>query len=464
MLALAAQNDLFISHYDIKNAFIQQKLDVSHLYLEVPDGMAKTLPNGEPAALHLLGSQYGLKQCSKLLYDRLKKYLTNSGFTSSIADRCCFIRGTGKDQEVVLLYVDDIVYFNPRANSNQRDIFYKKLAAEFILSPWTQGEANWILNCEVTRDWDKGTISINQRVAIEKLCTKFGLSQHDKSSIPMDPSLKLRKACDSDPMPSFKYATLVGAMLYLSLTTRPDIAHSIGVLSRYMAKPNQSHCDAALQVLKYLNDTRDLKLTYSKSGNSSPHIFTHCRKSHFTANNERIDTEPDLLRSYADADLAGDVDTRRSTSGYAILMSGGVIAWQSKLQTVVALSTAEAESYATLEAVKMLVHLRLLLRELGVQFFEPTPVYEDNAAAIAIATGHEQSKRSRHYQIKVAWLCEHHDRGTFVYEKVDTKSQLADAFTKALPRDVFLRFTGWMGLHQDSSISNACSKPGRLRI
>ena len=86
------------------------------------------------------------------------------------------------------------------------------------------------------------------------------------------------------------------------------------------------------------------------------------------------------------------------------------------------------------------------MRELGLSQKEPTVVYEDNAAAISLATGTEQSKRARHYQMKVAWICEHYDRGTFVYEKVTTKQQLADIFTKALPRDDFERYRNWMGV------------------
>jgi len=374
----------------------------------------------------------------------MKRFLIKLGFTPLIADNCCFTKGTGSNQRVVLFYVDDILFFNRRDDSNGREMFNKKLADEFVLSPWTQGEANWILNCKVNRNWQEGTISINQEVAITKLAAKFGLKDQDKSSIPMKTDSKLRRANDEEVVSprEFDYSSLVGALLYLSLTCRPDVAQAVGVLSRYMAKPSREHCDAALQVLKYLNGTRTHQLTYRRSSNSSPHIFVHTRKSQFTLDNDNPDdvSSPPLLRAYADADLAGDLDTRRSTNGNAIMLAGGIIHRQSKLQSVTALSTAEAETYASIEVVKTLVHLRLLLRELGITQREPTVVYEDNAAAISLATGSEQSKRARHYQMKVSWLCEHYDHGTFVYEKVTTKQQLADIFTKALPRDDFERY------------------------
>jgi hypothetical protein len=150
--------------------------------------------------------------------------------------------------------------------------------------------------------------------------------------------------------------------------------------------------------------------------------------------------------TYADADLAGDVGTRKSTTGYAALINGGLVNWISKLQSTVALSTAEAETIAGVEAVKHILHMRLFLRELGQEQVGPSVVYEDNNAAISLAHGKEQSKRSRHYQLKVHFLNEQFKRGTFAYEKVATKEQLADVFTKSLPRDDFVRCRSWMGV------------------
>jgi hypothetical protein len=96
--------------------------------------------------------------------------------------------------------------------------------------------------------------------------------------------------------------------------------------------------------------------------------------------------------------------------------------------------------------VKQIMHLRLFLRELGQEQLSPTTVWEDNNAAIALAHGKEQSKRAKHYQMKVAFLNEQHQRGVFSYEKVGTKEQLGDQFTKALPRDDFCRYRNWMGV------------------
>ena len=116
-----------------------------------------------------------------------------------------------------------------------------------------------------------------------------------------------------------------------------------------------------------------------------------------------------------------------------------------------ALSTAEAETIAATEAVKQVMHLRLFLRELGQEQVDPSIVYEDNNAAISLAHGKEQSKRAKHYQLKVHFLNEQFKNGTFAFEKVGTKSQLADAFTKALPRGDFNRYREWMGVKKFDS-------------
>ena len=184
-------------------------------------------------------------------------------------------------------------------------------------------------------------------------------------------------------------------MLYLALTARPDVAQSVGVLSRFMSCPSEEHIEAAKQVIRYLYATKEYGITFSRRKSGAPHLYVHTRKSQTAVDDTSGDSR--LIATYADADLAGDVGTRKSTSGYAIVLNGGLISWLSKLQSTVALSTAEAETIAGVEAVKQVMHLRLFLRELGQEQTSPSVVYEDNNAAIALAHGKEQSKRAKHY-------------------------------------------------------------------
>jgi hypothetical protein len=128
------------------------------------------------------------------------------------------------------------------------------------------------------------------------------------------------------------------------------------------------------------------------------------------------------------------------------MMYGGIIAWSAKLQSTVALSTAEAETNAAVESVKVLSHIRLMLFELGAKQIYPTTVYEDNNAVMSLVNNAEANKRTRHFLIKFQYLVEKKQQGMFTLSKVATDKQLADIFTKPLARDKFQKFRSWMGI------------------
>ena len=178
ILALAAARDLSLHSWDLKNSFLQQKIDVDHLYMEVPEGMDAFLPDGSPAALHCLQSIYGLKQASRLLHDRLRRFLIAKGFRQLVSDKCVFVKGSGDSMEIVATWVDDIILASARGNEAARARFDAELRAEFEVSPWTSGEASWILNMRIQRDWEKGTLHLCQEAAIEKIATRFGLNDY----------------------------------------------------------------------------------------------------------------------------------------------------------------------------------------------------------------------------------------------------------------------------------------------
>ena len=201
------------------------------------------------------------------------------------------------------------------------------------------------------------------------------------------------------------------------------------------------HIEAAQQVIRYLYGTRTWGITFSKHGSSSPHL-----------SEELPDLYPEIA-AYTDADLAGDLSTMRSTGGFTLNLSGGTISWSSKRQTTVALSTAQAEVLAAIEGAKQIMHVRMFLHELGFPQRKPTAVYEDNQAAISMVASGENAKRAKYYQMKVCFLQEQHELGEFSFVKVGTAHQLADVFTKALPRDKFNYFRTLLGVHPSSIIA-----------
>ena len=270
ILSLAADRDFVLTQWDLKISFVQQKLDVDHMYMEVPEGMSKTLPDGQPAALHCLQSIYGLRQSSRLLFDRLSKHLIDLGFRQLISDKCVFVRREGADQVIIATWVDDIIMCSAKDNTVARESFDTKLREVFEVSPWTSGEADWILNMKIQRDWEKGTVHLSQPQAIEKLAARFGLIGREGRAphIPMAPDLKLVKPASEDIVPAsiWDYQSAVGGLLYLALTARPDLAQAVGVLSRFMNCPSEAAVKAAQQVIRYAYGTKELGITYTRGG------------------------------------------------------------------------------------------------------------------------------------------------------------------------------------------------------
>jgi hypothetical protein len=316
----------------------------------------------------------------------------------------------------------------------------------------TKGVSKWeILN--------ESYVDKNIKIPSTKLANRFNLTgvPVKGAKTPMDPNLKLSKPDEKDIVgaDSFDYMSAVGGLLYISITTRPDIALSGGVLSRFMSCPGEDHVTAARRVISYLYHTRTYGIRYCRitpiEGVGAPHqhdhpeVYYHSRKTSAATEGEQ---DEKILHAYVDADLAGDRDTMRSTTGFVIMLYGGVICYSAKLQSTVALSTAEAETNAAVEAVKQLCHIRLFLEELGIKQNYSTKMYDSNAVMQLVKA-----------LMKFHFLIEKKSNGTFLMENVDTVHQLADAFTKALPDAAFSRYRKWMGVNQSlNALGSSISK------
>jgi hypothetical protein len=204
------------------------------------------------------------------------------------------------------------------------------------------------------------------------------------------------------------YTSLVGSMLYLSVCTRPDIAQAVGVLSKFMASPTTVHWQAAKGVLRYLAGTTSYGITFGKGSG---------------------------LLGYCDADYAGDLDTRRSTTGYVFTLHGGAICWTSKRQPTVAVSTTEAEYMAAANAVKEGLWLRILMRDLQLEGADNILIMADNQSAIKLLKNPISSVRSKHIDVIYHFARERVIRKEVQFKYVSTEQMVADMFTKAVPKD-----------------------------
>jgi uncharacterized protein (DUF1919 family) len=212
----------------------------------------------------------------------------------------------------------------------------------------------------------------------------------------------------------FPYQNIIGALLYLAIHTRPDLAFTVNYLSRFNHRPTFKACKAVIRVLIYLRDTKSKGLLYC---------------------------DDDLnLTCLSDSDWAGDIDTRKSTSGYILFGAGAPIAWMSKLQPVVAVSSMEAEYIAAFYALQEIVWTKGLLKELGFSYNSPVDLYIDNQSAIKLATNPVYHKRSKHIDIKYHWIRERIEEKDLVKIKyVKSSENTADMMTKALVGELHVR-------------------------
>lgn len=229
-------------------------------------------------------------------------------------------------------------------------------------------------------------------------------------------------------MSKVPYSELIGSLQFLANVTRFDIAFSVNMLSRYLQDPGPGHWNAAKRVLRYLKETRNEGISYN-------HVITQ-----------------DYI-CYSDADFAGDEDERRSTSEYIAIMNGVPVAWASRRQKIVTLSTAEAELVAASQAAQEAEWLRQMLAafySIQEEEIEPIELNLDNQAAIQLSTNHAFHQRTKHVDIKYKYIRKVIESGKIFVKYCPTEAQLADLLTKGLPKPRFNKLKGQLAMHPRS--------------
>lgn len=225
------------------------------------------------------------------------------------------------------------------------------------------------------------------------------------SDTPMDPNSKLGTE-DESPLVD-RYQRLVGKLIYLT-HTRPDIGYSVSLVSRFMNKPTEAHMAAVYRILQYLKKSPGRGL-YFKNSNRD-------------------------IEVYSDADWAGSVTDRKSTTGYCTFIWGNLVTWRSKKQTVVARSSVEAEFRAMSHGICEGIWLERMMEELKVFKEKSIKLFCDNQAAISIAKNPIHHDRTKHIEIDRHFIKEKIEEGQVRLINTPTRLQIADILTKALPR------------------------------
>jgi hypothetical protein len=304
LLTIAASHDLEILHGDVDTAFLVPKLKEA-LYLEPIEGM--NVAQGK--VLKLLKCIYGLKQASREWYIHFVTILRELGFTPTISDPCILTKTVNKQQYYIGIYVDDFII----TGKDKTVIISTFDELEQHLNIKRLRDLSWILGMRVTRDRLNKLIYLDQTAYIKSLIRKFQLQDANPIATPhTEVDSSNNKSADTK-----LYQSIVGSLQHASVCTRPDITFTTCKLSRYLKDPTESHLKAAVKAVKYLKSTQNAKLVLGGA---------------------ELD-----IKAYADAAYADNLEDRKSTTGHLIMLGRGPIIWQTKKQSIVALSTTESE-------------------------------------------------------------------------------------------------------------------------
>ena len=423
LLAVANICDWEVHQMDVKTAFLQGDLD-KEIYMKQPDGYAdKERPNH---VCKLRKSIYGLKQAARCWNFAIDSFLKSDAYKNSGADSCLYVKSVkqrnGKVDFIILaLYVDDILLF-----SNNIDMLTKEkitLGKRFKVED--QDEVHYVLGMSVKRNRKSRTLSISQPKYLEGILKRSNVDKYKPVSTPLEQGRKFQQLSDDEkPVDVQAYQMIIGCLTYATTATRPDLAAAVGILSKFMSKPGKDHWTGIKRILRYIQGTLNYGLVFSADD-----------KSH-------------TLVGFSDADWAGDLDTRRSTSGYVFQIQGNTVSWCSKRQATVSKSSTEAEYTALSGACQEAVWMRRLLADIGFEQRGPSTIFEDNQGAIELAKNPKFHNRTKHIDVSFHFIREQVNLKAISVKYCPTQDMLADIMTKGLSKIAFQRFRDNLGVKE----------------
>ena len=286
------------------------------------------------------------------------------------------------------------------------------------------GLLSFYLGVEVHQD--SAGITLRQTHYAKRILELGGMDACNPAHTPMEERLRLSRQSTAAEVDPTQYRRLVGSLRYL-VHTRPDLAFSVGFVSRFMERPTAEHQAAIKHILRYVAGTLEFGLHYTKAPGRARFV------------------------GYCDSDLAGDIDTSKSTSGTLFFLGSNLVCWQSVKQKVVALSSCEAEYIATTTAATQAIWLSRLLADLLGRNVEVVELKVDSKSALALAKNPVFHERSKHIRIKYHFIRNCLEDGSIRADYISTTDQLADILTKSLGRSKFEEMRGRIGLKQITS-------------
>ena len=450
---------------DVVTAFLNPLLQ-EEVFMELlegyslPDSHIFPRTSGGKLICRLRKCLFGLKQAPRAWYTDIDTYLSSIRFTRSEEDYNLYI----SKHTILLLFVDDILLFSPKREAIRtvKDLLRTKYQMSDL------GAVQQFLGIQVVRDRNARSIHINQAPYIETVLKRFQMNNCNSVSTPMDPSVRFQAAPPGYSALKeniLEYQQAIGSIMYAMLGTRPDLAFTVSTLSKYYSNPTPEHAVAVQRTFRYLQKTLHVGITYSGQKNQA---VTNVTDGFMLTG----------ITGFTDSDWAGDIDTRKSTSGYVFTLYGGAVSWKLTRQNVVATSSTEAEYIACSNAAKEAFWIRRLDSEIKgtavpliqdryqhetdvqdhlrtLQTTKPTTttpyghpqiILADNQGAIKLSKNPQHHNRTKHIDVRYHFIRKTCQDGLIELAYIPTAEMVADILTKALPRDKHEKHMIGMGM------------------
>ena len=432
LVAVSNALNLSLDHLDVSVAYLNGVLPENQRFFCLPPPGFEEQPG---YGWYMLKGLYGTRQGGALWAKTFRDWMRREQpqFVEAGNERVCYVfresqsgepinldqlRGITlePDEKLIILCMntDDMLISYTESARPLVDEFERSLNASYAATPRTPLE--FYLGMHVQRDREKRVLSIDVRRHIYDFIRSMGLDPFSSASVstPLDPHVTYSKDdCPSAINTEIKERVLRahGKLIHMAIWARPDLAHCVSVLGRYIHNPSQKHLDAYIRVARYLIKTKDLRIVYG----------TH-------------DKHGLVLYGFSDSDWGADPDTYKSTGAYIFFLDGAACSWKVKLSSTALLSSQESEYVAGSEAAKEALNLRMLLEHLGFGDPRPTDIYVDNKGAITMGLHPANKPATRHVNMRMHMLRHHVELGHVSTPYCSTFDMVADYMTKATPK------------------------------
>ncbi|GAA5984739.1 hypothetical protein JCM11641_002168 [Rhodosporidiobolus odoratus] len=394
---------------DVTSAYLHGLLD-HEIYIQQPPGFEN--PNFPQRVLRLQRALYGLKQGGREWQKVFREELEKLGFKRCEADHGLYVRKREGKVALVPTHVDDGLMVGDDDLEGILDELNEAFEGKV-----KRADVGLFLGMRVKRKEDGG-VAIDQGHYAASVLERFGLDKLNTASTPIDYSSPLPSPATKDERVNVPYRELLGALVWLSCCTRPDIAFAVSVASRFSSCPADRHWTMLKRICRYISGTLNHGLLYVPSSSNTPFSPSH-------------------LSGWSDSDHAADMETRRSVSWFVFCIGDDyfvftAISWNARRQRSVAISSTEAEYMALSEAAREAIWLRELLTEMGFPPTAATLIRGDNSGALLLANHPAAHGRTKHIAVHYHFTRERVEEGTVELKWVPTGEMAADLMTKGL--------------------------------